>query len=44
MLINFVQFTANLIIALVALKLLELHLLQRNPDSPIGQALAFLMG
>jgi hypothetical protein len=44
MAINFVQFTANLIIALVLLKLIELSLLRRNPDSAAGQALAFITG
>ena len=44
MAINFVQFLANFILAMVLLKLIELHLLKNNPDSAIGQALAFITG
>ena len=44
MLVNFIQFFANLIIALTILKLAEVHIIKRNSDSPVGQALAFLVG
>ena len=44
MAINFVQFLANLILALVLLKLIEMHLLRTNPDSAVGQALSFITG
>lgn len=44
MLINFAQFIFNLLIALVMLKLLEAHLISNNPESNMGQALAFLLG
>jgi hypothetical protein len=33
-----------LVIWLAALKLAELHLIRNNPDSSLGQALAFLVG
>lgn len=35
---------AELLIILTVLKLIELHTLRRNPDSAIGQAIAFLIG
>ena len=44
MLINFIQFFANLIIALTILKLAEVHVVKRNQDAPISQLLAFLVG
>lgn len=42
MLINFLQFFANLIIALVLLKVLSAKLLERNENSALGKALAFI--
>jgi hypothetical protein len=44
MLVNFIQFLANLIIALTILKVATVHLVKRNSDSPGAQALAFLVG
>lgn len=44
MLVNFIQFFANLIIALTLLKMIQVHIVKRNPDSPAGQALSFLVG
>ena len=44
MLVNFIQFLANLLIALVLLKLIQVHLVKRNPDSAPSRALAFLVG
>lgn len=44
MLVNFIQFFANLIIALTILKLVEVHMIKRNPDAPTAQMLAFLVG
>lgn len=44
MAIDFVAFMAKLIIALVILKLIEIHLIKRDSESPVGQALAFLIG
>lgn len=43
MLINFLQFLANLIIALALLRVLEAKVLESNPDSAFGQALAFVV-
>lgn len=42
MLINFLQFTANLIIALVLLRVVSAKLLERDSDSALGKALAFI--
>lgn len=42
MLVNFVQFTAQLIIALVLLRVAQVMLLKRNPESSLGKALAFV--
>lgn len=44
MAIDFVAFMAKLIIALVILKLIEIHLIRRDSENPVGQALAFLIG
>lgn len=44
MLVNFIQFFANLIIALALLKLVEVHMVRKNPDSPVSHTLAFLVG
>lgn len=45
MAVDFVAFMAKLIIALTILKLIEVHMVRtRGEDSPVGQALAFLVG
>lgn len=44
MLIDFVAFMAKFIIALIILKLTEIHTVRNNVESPFGQALAFLVG
>jgi len=44
MLIDFVAFMAKLILALVILKLIEVHAVRKNTDSSFGQAMAFLLG
>lgn len=44
MLIDFIAFMAKLLFALVLLKLIEIHLVRTNPESPMGAALAFLVG
>lgn len=44
MLVDFVAFFAKLMIALVILKLLEVHFVQKNPESAGAQALCFIAG
>lgn len=44
MLIDFIAFMAKLVIAIVILKLLEIHMVRKDPEAPLGQALAFLVG
>ena len=44
MLIDFVAFMAKLLLALIILKLVEVHAVRKNSDSPFGQAMAFLLG
>jgi hypothetical protein len=44
MLIDFLAFVAKLLLALITLKLIEVHTVRRDPDSPYGQALAFVLG
>lgn len=44
MLVDFVAFFAKLMIALVILKLLEVHLVNKNPESAGAQALCFIAG
>lgn len=44
MLINFIQFSANFFILMILLKIVQVHLVKRNPDSPLAQAFAFLVG
>lgn len=42
MLISFVHFTAQLIIAMTILRLIAAKLIENNPDSPLGSALSFV--
>ena len=42
MLIDFIQFFAQLVIALAILRVAQVKLLDRNPDSALGAAIAFL--
>ena len=44
MAVNFLQFLANFILAVLLLKIVELSLLRRDPESAVGQAIAFLVG
>ena len=44
MLISGIHIGAWLIVWLTVLKLLELHFVRNNPNSSVGQALAFLVG
>jgi hypothetical protein len=44
MLVSFINIAANVLLLLVILKLIEVHLLRKNPDSTLGQAIAFLVG
>lgn len=44
MLIDFVAFFAKFILAIIILKMLETHIVRKNPESAAGQALAFLVG
>jgi hypothetical protein len=44
MLIDFVAFMAKLLLALIILKMIEIHTVRRDPNSPFGQALAFIVG
>lgn len=44
MLIDFVAFFAKFILALVILKMAEIHAVRKDVNSPFGQALAFLAG
>jgi hypothetical protein len=44
MLISGIHIGAWLLVWLAALKLIELHLVRNNPESSLGQALAFLVG
>lgn len=44
MLIDFIAFLFKLGLGLLVLKLLEVKLLERSPESSIGGALAFLVG
>jgi hypothetical protein len=44
MLIDFLAFMAKLVLALIILKMLEIHTVRRDVNSPWGQALAFLVG
>lgn len=45
MAVDFIAFFAKLIIALIILKLIEVHMIRKQgEDSPVGQALAFLVG
>lgn len=42
MLIDFLQFMAQLILALTILRVAQVKLIDRNPDSLVGGALAFI--
>lgn len=44
MAIDFAAFMAKFILALIVLKMLEVHLVRVNPDSASAQAFAFLLG
>ena len=44
MLIDFVAFMAKLVLALIILKLAEVHAVRKDDEAPLGQALAFLLG
>lgn len=44
MLIDFVAFMAKLVLALIILKLIEIHTVRKDSESPVGQAFAFLLG
>ncbi len=44
MLIDFVAFMAKLLLALIILKLIEVHAVRKDAEAPFGQALAFLLG
>jgi hypothetical protein len=44
MLIDFVAFMAKLLLALIILKMVEVHAVRKNPDAPFAQAMAFLCG
>lgn len=44
MLIDFVAFMAKFLLALVILKMIEIHAVRKDHESPFGQAMAFLLG
>lgn len=44
MLASFIHDLMNLVIALAILRLVTIELLRRNPESPLGKALAFVIG
>lgn len=44
MLVDFIAFFAKMVLALIILKMIETHIVRKNPDSATGQALAFLVG
>jgi hypothetical protein len=44
MLIDFVAFMAKLLLALIILKMVEVHAVRKNSDAPFAQAMAFLCG
>jgi len=44
MLIDFVAFMAKFILALVILKMIEVHAVRKDTENPFGQAMAFLLG
>lgn len=44
MLIDFVAFVAKLLLALIILKMIEVHAVRKDSESPFGQAMAFLLG
>jgi hypothetical protein len=44
MLIDFIAFLCKLGLGLLVFKLAEVKLIERNPESSIGGALAFLVG
>ena len=44
MLIDFVAFMAKFLLALVILKMIEIHAVRKDVNSPFGQAMAFLVG
>ena len=44
MLIDFVAFMAKLILALIILKMIEVHAVRKDSEAPFGQAMAFLLG
>lgn len=44
MLIDFIAFMAKLLLALIILKMIEVHAVRKDTESPFGQAMAFLLG
>jgi hypothetical protein len=43
-LVNFLQFVANLIIAMALLKVIQAKMIERDPDSAFAKSLAFVIG